>query len=85
MSKRVAVRSDGELIESAIQAYFRREGPDAWEWPYSRSSVRVVDGRRYVVLRGDRGHVLGVWRDRPGESLVRLKRWPKALESATRQ
>lgn len=74
--------SDEVLVQRALAAYFRaaaRGGIHSPDQPSSGSDVEEVDGKRYVVLRGGKGAVLGVYRVRNNGALKGMKRPPKEL------
>jgi hypothetical protein len=71
---------DDALCNRALAAWYRWRTPDEPVAPVAR--VREAGGKRYVMLRSDRGHVLRVYRIRNDGMLKGLKRWPKALEGS---
>ena len=67
---------DDQLLRRAVAAYLHDGGGPA---PIpKRSSVRELDGKRYVIVR-DSVNVYAVYRVRANGALKRLKRYPKAL------
>jgi len=77
-----------DFITRAMSAHFRHS--KMYQVEISRSAtnaehwrVRILFGRKYVVLDGDDG-IEAVYRIRPDtEKLRRMRRWPPALEKRT--
>jgi hypothetical protein len=70
-----------EVLARAIQAYYvvcRRQGVIADQPNPSDSGTEIHSGRRYAVLRNNKG-TLAVYRVRRGGTLKALKRWPPTL------
>lgn len=67
-----------DLVRRGMVAWFKEGGTDP---PNSASSVEMLQGLAYVVLRGNDA-VLAVYRVRQMDGylmLRRLSRWPRAL------
>lgn len=71
------------IIERAWRAYLVSDGLGA-ERPNSCSSIEIIDGLKYVVLRNGRA-VLAVYRLTNRGKLRRMKRWPLALNTMGRE
>jgi hypothetical protein len=75
------VTSMDDLTKRALAAYVKSDGPAAVKVSERNSGPVKHKGRSYVVLRGQRGAVLAVYRYRTSDMLRRLKRWPVAIET----
>jgi hypothetical protein len=70
---------DTALVSRAYAAWYRWcTADEATRAPVAR--IGEAGGKRYVVLRGARGHILRVYRVRNDGMLKGLKRWPRELE-----
>ena len=70
-------RPPEELVRRAAASYLKEFGND---WPTKHSTLGMVKGARYVVVRGARKKLLAVYRidfnPKWGDQVRRIERWP---------